>query len=203
MGEEVARKHRQDVMQKYAIQVPSPEDYPLRQFEGKEGEVDAQIGYGKGSMVFHMLRQIVGKDFFFATLRNFAERYGGKQASWDDIRRIFEQKSGKRLDGFFAQWLDPLFSRLFTSLPSPVQLKDGILLVNGERVGEGDESLLLTYCCPFRFGKWVTIYFGGSAEALSRARYIFFYGWDSYIVFKKGRPEKRGHFSPPQILKYI
>jgi hypothetical protein len=42
----------------------------------------------------------------------------------------------------------------------------------------------------------VTIYFGRSASALSRARYIFFYGWDSYILFKNGRPRERGNFSP-------
>jgi len=355
MGQEVARRHRQDVMQKYAIQVAPPKEYPLRQFEGKEDEAGGQIGYGKGSMVFHMLRQTVGRDLFFATLRNFARQYGGKQASWDDIRKSFEEKSGKRLDGFFSQWLDrpggpqlrlenvglkvtskgylisgevvqegeiyeieaevkvdigergrhllleiskrknpfsievpkipisltvdpdhhifrrlyaeeiipclnafleggekifvipdegkgdaetqkiytelvrmakerkggeilsvkemteekvlgsslmlfgdswkdPLFSKLLSNLPSPVQLKNGTFLVNGESADEGDESLLLTYRDPLRSGKWVTIYFGRSAEALSRARYIFFYGWDSYILFKKGRVEKRGNF---------
>ena len=41
----------------------------------------------------------------------------------------------------------------------------------------------------------MTIYFGQSATGLSRFRYIFFYGWDSYVLFKKGRPEKRGNFS--------
>jgi hypothetical protein len=42
----------------------------------------------------------------------------------------------------------------------------------------------------------MTIYFGRSASALSRARYLFFYGWDSYILFKNGRPKERGNFSP-------
>ena len=106
IGEEAARKHRQDVMQKYAIQVPSSKDYPLRQFGEKMEELDGQIGYGKGSIVFHMLRQMVGRDLFFSTLRNFSRRYGGKEASWDDIRKIFEEASGKRLDRFFSEWLD-------------------------------------------------------------------------------------------------
>jgi len=60
----------------------------------------------------------------------------------------------------------------------------------------GDESLLITYPHTLHPGKWVTIYFGSSATGLSRARYIFFYGWDSYILFKKGRPIERGSFSP-------
>lgn len=378
IGEEAARKHRQDVMQKYAIQVPLTKDYPLRQFEGKEGEIDGQIGYGKGSMVFHMLRQMVEKDVFFTTLKNFSKKYGGKQATWVDFRTAFEEAGGKKLDQFFSQWLDrpggpqlrlekvgyqvtpkgylisgevvqereiyeiqveakvdlgergkdlildiskrknsfsievpkipisltldpnhhifrrlypeeiipclnaflegveipsppprgvysitpqgkpsperifvipeegkgdaetrkiyielarmakerkggeilserevteekilssslmllgeswkdPLFSKLISKLPSPVVFKDGNFIVDGEKVDEGEESLLLTYPHPLRPGKWVTLYFGQSAEGLSRARYIFFYGWDSYVLFKNGRPEKRGSFSP-------
>jgi hypothetical protein len=390
IGEEAARKHRQDVMQKYAIQVPATEDYPLRRFEGKEGEIDGQIGYGKGSMVFHMLRQIVGKDLFFATLRNFSRKYGGKQATWSDLKTAFDEASGKNLDRFFSQWLDrpggprlklekvkyqvtpkgylisgeviqegeiyevrvemrvnigerekdlltdisrrknsfsievpkipisltldpdrhifrrlypeeiipclnafledseafspppspspvkgegstglpikgegswgrkiperifvipdegkgkaetreiyielarmakerkggeilsgaevtekkilnsslmllgeswknPLFLKLVSNLPSPVILKNGNFIVDGEKVENGEESLLLTYPHPLKSGKWVTIYFGQSAEGLSRARYIFFYGWDSYVLFKNGRPTTRGSFPP-------
>jgi len=355
MGEETARKHRQDVMQKYAIQVPSLRDYPLRRFQEKREELDSQIGYGKGSMVFHMLRQIVGKDLFFATLRNFSKRYGGKQASWKDIQRVFEEASQRKLDRFFSQWLDraggpqlklenvgvhvtskgylisgevvqegevyqltlpieiddglgkkifpleasrkrnpfsmevpkiplnltldpeghvfrklypeeitpclnafledhqkifivsddgdeerekvylelarmakgqkggeilrvreiteetilnsslmlfgeswrnPLFSKLLSILPASIHLKDGTFFVAGKRVDEEEESLLLTYPHPLRPGKSVTIFFGSSVPGLSRSRYIFFYGWDSYVLFKKGRPVERGSFSP-------
>jgi hypothetical protein len=359
MANEVARKHREDVMQKYAIQVPPSQDYPLRRFEGKGTELDGQIGYGKGSMVFHMLRRIVGKDPFFTTLRQFAAQYGGKQAGWEDIKKVFEEATGKGLDGFFSQWLDrpggpqlklenvkfqatpngytvkgkvvqegdvyelllpvelddgsvkrrlfldvakkrssfsmevpkmplkltldpdgqlfrrlypeeiipglnalledpekifiisdqadeesrkvylelarrtkeqkggeilskkevtdeklrnasvmllgeswktPIISKLLSHIPKPVDLKEGSFFVKGERVDEGDESLLLTFPNPLHTGKWVTIYFGRSAGALSRARYIFFYGWDSYILFKNGRPKERGNFPPGSSL---
>jgi len=380
IGEEAARRHRQDVIQKYAIQVPPTKDYPLRQFEGKEGEIDGQIGYGKGSMVFHMLRQMLGKDLFFTTLKNFSKKYGGRQATWNDFKTAFEEAGGKKLDHFFSQWLDrpggpqlkldkvkyrttpkgylisgevvqegeiyevrveakvdmgergkdllldiskrknsfsievpkipislsldpdhhifrrlypeeiipclnafledmeipsplpsprgvysetpqgkpspkkifvipdggkgeaetrkiyielarmgkerkggeilperevteemilsssllllgeswknPLFSKLISNIPGPVILRDGNFIVDGEKVDEGEESLLLTYPHPLRSGKWVTLYSGQSAEGLSRARYIFFYGWDSYVLFKRGRPEKRGSFAP-------
>ena len=355
LGTAVARKHRQEVMQKYAVQVPHSKDYPLRQFEGKGDEMDGQIGYGKGSMVFHMLRKIVGRDLFFATLRDFSKEYRGKQANWEDIKKVFEEASGRKLDWFFSQWLDrpggpqlklegvryqvtpkgylisgevvqqgdvyqltlpvevdegtgrksillevskkrnpfaleiqkfplglaidpnghlfrrlypqeispglnaflegrkkvfvipdqgdeeskklyaelaevakerkggkilsvgevteaealnsslmlfgdswkaPIFSKLISNLPSPIRFKNGTFVVKSEKVDEEDESLLLTYPHPFRSGKWITIYFGISPASLSRGRFIFFYGWDSYLLFKKGRPVERGSFPP-------
>jgi len=355
IGKEAAHKHREDVMQKYAVEVPSSKDYPLRKFEGKETELDAQIGYGKGSMVFHMLRRIAGKDLFFSTLRQFAVQYRGKQASWEDIKKIFEETCEKRLDWFFSQWLDrvggpqlklenvklqntsngytvsgevvqegdvyqfllpievdeglgkrrlfldvskrrssfsmevprmplrlaldpeghlfrrlypeeivpglnalledrgkiiivsdqgdeesrkiyldlarkvkeqkggeilsvkdvteerlgnssvmllgeswksPMISKLLSNLPRPIDRKEGSFFVKGERMDEGDESLLVSLSNPLHPGKWVTLYFGRSANALSRAKYIFFYGWDSYILFKGGRPKERGNFPP-------
>lgn len=362
LGDEAASKHRQDVIQKYAIQVDPSNDYPLRKFEGKEDEIDGQIGYGKGSMVFHLLRLAVGKDVFFSTLRDFSKRFGGKQAGWKDIQQIFEEATGKSLEWFFTQWLDrpggprlklehvryettsgevrisgevvqegdvyrlslpaevdpgkekkefaievskkrepfsvqisgtmgtlktlsidpqfhifrrvypeeiipgfnvlledrdkifvlpaqkredkesgriyaelakmaaerkggrilseeevteedvknsslvllgeswknPLFSQLITDLSPSVQLNEGTWFVGGEKVDKEDASLLLTYPHPSRPGKWVTLYFGLSASSLSRARFIFYYGWESYVLFKNGRPLVRGSF-PPRV----
>ena len=355
MGDEAARKHRQEVLQKYRIQVSPEKDCPLRQFEGKEDEVAGQIGYGKGSMVFHMLRMSVGKDLFFETLKELAIAYKGKQASWEDIKKLFERASGQNLDRFFSQWLDrpggpqlkledihyqvtgkgyrisgevvqegegyelsiplriddgleeknlilealaprtpfsievpripikvdidpdthlfrklypeetipclnafleedkkifilpgqadeenreiyrtlaqmaldkkggkllftkdareedivnsslmllgesyrePIFSKLLSKLPHPIVYKEGDFWINGKKVGEEDESFLITYPHPLSPGKWVTLYFGLSSASLSRARYIFFYGWDSYLLFRNGRPIERGRFSP-------
>ena len=93
-------------------------------------------------------------------------------------------------------WKARIFSKLIPSLPKPVHLKDGSFFVKEDKVDEEDESILLTFSSPLHAGKWVTIYFGQSPSALSRARYIFFYGWDSYILFKNGRPKERGNFSP-------
>jgi hypothetical protein len=138
MGEAAARKHRQDAMQKYAIQVDPSKDYPLRRFEGKDDEIDGQIGYGKGSMVFHLLRQAVGKDAFFSTLREFSKRFGGKQAAWRDIQQVFEEASGKSLGWFFSQWLDrPGGPRLKVEQVG-YEATPGGYRISGEVVQEGD-----------------------------------------------------------------
>jgi hypothetical protein len=122
------------------------------------------------------------------------EKKGGEILSLREVTGEKALHSSLMLLG--DSWKDPLFSKLISKIPSPVVFKDGNFIVDGERVDEGEESLLLTHPHPLRPGKWVTIYFGQSAAALSRARYIFFYGWDSYVLFKKGKPEKRGTFSP-------
>ncbi|HSB06004.1 MAG TPA: M1 family aminopeptidase, partial [Thermodesulfobacteriota bacterium] len=138
MGEEGGRKHRQEILQKYAIQVPESKDYPLRQFEGKEDEVGGQIGYGKGSMVFHMLRMIVGKNLFFETLRKFAMQYKGKQANWEDLQEIFKKNSGRNLDGFFSQWLNwPGGPRLKLENVNSQAIPSGYR-ISGEVVQEGE-----------------------------------------------------------------
>jgi hypothetical protein len=93
-------------------------------------------------------------------------------------------------------WKTPIISKLLSNLPKPIDRKESSFFVRGERVVEGDESLLVSLSNPLHPGKWVTLYFGRSANALSRARYIFFYGWDSYILFKGGRPKERGNFPP-------
>jgi aminopeptidase N len=64
------------------------------------------IGYGKGAMFFHMLKNLVGEDAFYGSLRRLIKEYGHKKASWADIQRSFERESGKDLGWFFSQWLD-------------------------------------------------------------------------------------------------
>ena len=56
------------------------------------------------------------------------------------------------------------------------------------------ESLLITVTNPVTAGRFISVYHGNSVEALARARMIFYYGWDSWIVFNEGRPVERGKF---------
>jgi hypothetical protein len=38
--------------------VDPEKDYPFRKFSAKEGDFEDDIGYGKASMVFHLLRRM-------------------------------------------------------------------------------------------------------------------------------------------------
>ncbi len=105
-GEEEARRHRIITVERYSIRVPPERDYPLRMFVTKAEEFENDIGYGKGSMVFHYLRRILGDGDFFRGIRTFVRDYGGKRAGWEEMRRVFEEVSGRDLSWFFRQWLD-------------------------------------------------------------------------------------------------
>lgn len=68
---------------------------------------DWRLSYEKGALVLHMLRWILGDEDFFQGMKDIqtdpALAYG--YAGTDDIIRIFENVSGKQLDGFFDDWI--------------------------------------------------------------------------------------------------
>lgn len=61
--------------------------------------------YQKGGWVLHMLRRKMGDTLFWKGIRNYYERYKGKNASTDDLQKVMEATSGQHLSRFFRQWL--------------------------------------------------------------------------------------------------
>ena len=103
---ESAPQHRRLMLQKYAIRVPRDKDYPLRQFITKQNESDGEIGYSKGAMVFHEVRRMIGDEAFRRSMRSMVRKFGGRRASWDDFKKVFEDESGKSFTRFFQAALD-------------------------------------------------------------------------------------------------
>jgi aminopeptidase N len=64
------------------------------------------IVYYKGSMVYRMLRETIGKDAFDRLLRTYLEKYRGKNASIDEFEQLANQISSQSLRYFFAQWVE-------------------------------------------------------------------------------------------------
>jgi len=86
--------------------LPSGEDFPLRAFTSRTHSASQIVGYRKGAMVFFVLRDLIGPQAFAAGLRAFWKEQRFRIATWRDLQRAFEQASGRKLDRFFAQWLD-------------------------------------------------------------------------------------------------
>ena len=61
--------------------------------------------YQKGAWILHMLRNAVGDEVFHKIIRNYYEKFAGKNADTDDFRMMAEEISGKDLKQFFKQWL--------------------------------------------------------------------------------------------------
>jgi aminopeptidase N len=120
-----AAKHRRGTRARFAARVRPDRDYPLRKFTGKTEDFENDIGYGKGSMLFHMARRAAGDEAFFGGLRDFATAFTGKRASWDDVRAAIEKRSGRNLRDLFDAALD--------SVGAPVAvLKDCTAAASGD-----------------------------------------------------------------------
>ncbi len=105
------RIFRKGQLIKYQSYVNTDNALPLNQFIGaglgtnKEQKASRAVGYGKSSMIFHMLKTKLGADLFNQALRDLYSRMNGKIASWQDIQISFENSASRDLDAFFSQWL--------------------------------------------------------------------------------------------------
>jgi aminopeptidase N len=64
------------------------------------------IVFYKGSMIFRMLRETIGRENFDRLLQRFLETYRGKNASIDEFEKLATKISQENLRYFFAQWVE-------------------------------------------------------------------------------------------------
>jgi aminopeptidase N len=69
------------------------------------GEMFDAHTYPKGARVIHMLRNLLGDEAFFATLKHFLTRYAFDAVDTNDFIRSVKTVTGQNLDWFFDQWL--------------------------------------------------------------------------------------------------
>lgn len=112
--------------------------YRLGHIRG-EGSVFRALVYNKGAMVMHMLRRLVGDEAFFHTLRRFYFSARFRKAGTDQLRRLFEEVTGRPLDRFFTRWIYemeiPTLQFEYEVVPRPAIATAGLdpsVLVPGE-----------------------------------------------------------------------
>ncbi len=122
--------YRHHLLVNYESYVTPENDFPLKDFRFRTDPAAQAIGYGKGAMVFHMLRERVGKDLFFKALRLFYDQYLFTAVSWAEIQKSFEEVSRSSLQGFFDQWINRAgLPRLTFNQERLIPLKDNRYLV--------------------------------------------------------------------------
>ncbi len=99
-------EYRRTTLQKYSDYVTPTNDFPLNEFISRYDAPSEAIGYGKTMMVFNMLREKVGDEFFIRGFQKFYRDNKFKTASFDDIRLAFESITGENLNLFFNQWIN-------------------------------------------------------------------------------------------------
>ncbi|WP_029519791.1 ChaN family lipoprotein [Persephonella sp. IF05-L8] len=97
------KAYRKNVLLKYLAY--AKDDYPLSKFYGKTDLKSEAIGYGKSMFFFHMLRNEVGEENFKKALSLFYSSFKFSQASWEDIKTVFQQVSSRDLNYFFKQFV--------------------------------------------------------------------------------------------------
>src|SRR5688500_2482330 len=61
--------------------------------------------YEKGGRVLHMLRNVLGDDAFWRTLRHYLTKHRHGSVETRDLARAVEEATGRVLDWFFSQWV--------------------------------------------------------------------------------------------------
>ncbi|MBI5420680.1 MAG: M1 family peptidase [Deltaproteobacteria bacterium] len=103
---EEGREYRVRLLREYASLVPPDKDFPLAAFASRVDPASRAVGYGKGAMVFHMARRLVGDKDFFRALRAVARDKIFKAASWEDFERALSREGQTDLAPFFRQWVE-------------------------------------------------------------------------------------------------
>ncbi|MBD3225231.1 MAG: M20/M25/M40 family metallo-hydrolase [Caldithrix sp.] len=98
-------EHRRATLQRYTDYVNPQNDFPVNQFKSRHDAPSEAIGYGKSLMMWHMLRRDMGDEPFIKTFQTFYQRFKFKKASFNDIRSVAEEITGKDYKVFFRQWL--------------------------------------------------------------------------------------------------
>jgi hypothetical protein len=101
-----ADEYRRTTLQKYTDYVNASNDFPLSKFISRTNPSSEAVGYGKSSMLWNMLRELVGDENFVKGFQKFYRDNKFKSASFDDIRKSFESVSGKDLRAFFDEWVN-------------------------------------------------------------------------------------------------
>ncbi len=93
--------------------------------------------------------------------------------------------------------IELLESKTLQSCNKDVQVEAGRATILGETYKGPDMAFLITCPHPTFTNHTVSLFFGLTPEAVTPvARLLFFYGWDSYLVYKQGKVVARGMFQP-------
>ncbi len=104
LGVEEADYHLQGELSNYLREAQTKRVDMIRfDYKDKEDMFDNH-SYAKGGRILHMLRNYVGDDAFYASLKLYLEQNKFKAVEIHNLRLAFEEVTGEDLNWFFNQW---------------------------------------------------------------------------------------------------
>jgi hypothetical protein len=105
-GADAARDYRMEINRSYSNYVHENNDFSLAEFTSRTTPATRSVGYGKGALVFHGIRRILGDEAFHRALQAFFREHRFDYAGWDDLKEAFEREGRVDLDGYFDEWVE-------------------------------------------------------------------------------------------------
>ncbi|MFA7611314.1 MAG: ChaN family lipoprotein [Sulfurimonas sp.] len=100
-----AVEYRKDMLIKYNSHVGLSNEIAPIDFESKTKNSKNAIGYEKSAFFFYMLEQKIGERAFLDGTKMLLENYAFKEATYENLREIYEKASNQKLDVFFKNWI--------------------------------------------------------------------------------------------------
>ncbi len=118
--------------------------FPINMFDG--------TAYQKGAWVLHMLRYVVGDELFWKGLHTYAVTNAKKLVETTDLKKAFEDGTGKNLYWFFNEWV---YAAGYPKLDIQKTWVDSLhaLALHVKQVQVHD-TLSTTYRMPVRIELW-------------------------------------------------
>jgi aminopeptidase N len=134
---ELARRHYLGyVAEKHLIR---PLEYD--RYDDASAIYNVEHTYLKGATVLHQLRAVVGDETFFRSLSVYLKRHEFSNVESDDLRRVFEEVSGRNLAWFWDDWVTggghPVFEVSYRYLPDRQMIDLSIAQVQPLVTGQG------------------------------------------------------------------
>ena len=103
-GSYEADKHALDEYQQYMDESLDKKVDLIRFYYDDKEDVFDNHSYAKGGLILNMLREYIGDDAFFESLKRYLEKHKFSTVEVHELRLIFEEVTGEDLNWFFNQW---------------------------------------------------------------------------------------------------
>jgi aminopeptidase N len=103
-GSYEADLHNLDEYQQYIDESIDKQVDLIRFYYNDREDMFDSHSYAKGGLILNMLRDHIGDEAFFESLKKYLEKYKFSSVEVHDLRLVFEEVTGEDLNWFFNQW---------------------------------------------------------------------------------------------------